>query len=1267
MHPSPKYCKNLKANKVFGLACVLILSAATTQAVDRFWVGGTGTYNSAADWGGTIPNGGDNAIVNNGGTVLINPADPDWTVNDIRAGDGGATTGSWIQDGPTVTLNGWFRLGLGGGTGSYLFKSGTMNDNGRFNVGEGGTATFTMTNTTANNTLAIGSELWCGNGATGNGTVNLGGNARLTVNNWLAIGRDGSTGVLNLSGNASITKTGGGNITFAGLTGATANGTLNQTGGAVTNESSETWLSEDGIGVWNMSSGYASLALLQFGRNGSANGNFNLNGGILAVNQITMGTGSGALNFNGGTLRARASSGNFMSGVIGFLLPGGAILDSQGFNITISSQLSDSNGGSLTKIGSGTATLTGANNYLGATIISAGKLIESTASIVSSAVTVANTAGYGVTVSSANAQVSHANVTLSGPANSLDFVLSNFGNPTLAPLNITSVLNVSGTTTVNISDTLPQVGQFPLIKYGSKTGTGNFVIGTLPAGVSATISNNVGNTSIDLVITSTALIRWDGQVAGGVWDVNTTFNWKDYLTSAPAKFTTAAAVYFDDLALGTTTVNLGVAVIPGSITVTNDTLSYTIMGNGSINGSTGLAKQGTNSLTLSTTNGYTGATVISGGTLSITKLADGGSPSAIGSSSSSSANLVLDGGTLSYSGSAIATDRGYTLSRSSTLDAQSDMTFNGVVTPNTGANFSKTGNGTLFVKRAGANSLSIGGGGGAYDIVNGGVVMDGSSGAQVNTINGELWVGGTTSSTGGKLILTNTTLNVSSWLAIARGSGTGGYTSSFSLYNSSLRSGNGSMAYDNGIPNTLQTAVLTLNGTSTYTNTGDSNLGESSGGTAIINMNDSSVFFSNNRAFFGWHNNATGIVTIANSAKVIVNSWVSIGNEGGVGTVVVKDSGTFNVSSDLNVCDVNTGIGNLVAQNSAQINAGNIFVGKGAGSTGTFTISGNATVVSGNGLTLASGDAASLGTLNLNGGSLAVNLVQGNPGLGIFNFNGGKLIARNPFAANFMFNMAAINVLAGGAIIDSDFYTIAISEPLVGGPAGDGGLTKLGVGTLLLNNFNTYTNTTVVAAGALGGNGTFPGPVTVQAAGTLSPGAGGIGIFTVNNNLTIAGNVAVDVDRSATPSSDSVVVSGNLNNIGTGTVKVTNVGPALQAGDTFTLFNKPVVGGGALAISGAGAAWTNRLAIDGSIRVISTVPNFAPGGIARLPDRNMSLTAVGSIGSTYKLWASTNIALTPISTTWTLLNSGTVTVSPFTINDLTATNFSQRFYIFSTP
>ena len=119
----------------------------------------------------------------------------------------------------------------------------------------------------------------------------------------------------------------------------------------------------------------------------------------------------------------------------------------------------------------------------------------------------------------------------------------------------------------------------------------------------------------------------------------------------------------------------------------------------------------------------------------------------------------------------------------------------------------------------------------------------------------------------------------------------------------------------------------------------------------------------------------------------------------------------------------------------------------------------------------------------------------------------------------------------------------------------------------------------------------------------------------------------------------------------TGAVRVNNLGPAL-------------------AVSGGGVNWTNLLAVDGSIQVLSVSvtqpPGFTPGALSLLPGGNVSLTATGAIGATYKIWATTNIALRPI-TSWTLLQSGTVTISPFTVQDLGATNFPKRFYIFSAP
>jgi len=1328
--------------KIVGITCLSVLSAASVQAA--LWQGGTASYNNAANWdNGLIPSAVNtgNAINRSGAANImqVNSGDPNWTLGgqDILLGDVGGSSGSYYQDGPTVTLNFWFRMALGGGTSSgyATVNSGTLNIGGQLNVSEGGVGVFNNTNTGVVN---IGGEFWMGQGGGANATVNLGGSAAISAGSWAQVGRGGATGTLNMSGSSTFTKTGGGNfivgdnstgtlnqsgtsalsinnelwvaeggasssvynmkdsasvvinswvaigrdggtgvvnmtnnasITKSGanvfIIGASGPGTLNQDGGTVTVSTLDSWLGESGAGVWNQNSGSNILAFVQFGRNASASGVLNLNGGSFAANQIASGSGSSTLNFNGGTLRARTSTTSFMTGVPGYLQAGGAVIDSAGNNVTISSALADGASGNLTKVGSGTLTLSGANTYIGNTTVSAGKLIEGTASTVTTPVTVASTAGYGVKTLAANGQVTHGTVTFSG-SGSLDFDLGGFGNPTTAPLNVSSTLTVGGTITVNISASVLAVGTIPLATYPSLAGN-PFVLGTLPAGVVATLNKTA--TQLQLVITSAGAPRWDG-AALGTWNIGANTDWFDLGTLLPTTYQNGQPVVFDDAALGTTTVTLNAGTYtPSSVTVTNDTLAYTFTGAGAIGGTTSLAKSGTNSLTIAATNSYTGPTLISGGTLSINRLANGGANSSIGSSSANATNLVLTGGKLSYTGPAVVTDRGYTLNAGdNTLDIQNDVTFNGALSANAGGNFIKTGNGTLFVKRTGANTLSSGGGGQSYQIRNGTVIMDGSAGAQVNTINGEIWPGATDLGTGGNLILTNTTLNLSSWLAIARGTGTGGYTSSVAMYNSTLRSVNGSIAYDNNIAGTLQTGFLTLNGTSTYTNTGDSNFGESTGGTAIITLNDSSVYYGNNRAMVGWHNAGTGTLAIANSAKVVVNAWLSIGNEGGVGSVLVKDTGTLVTTGDLNVCDVNAGNGDLIAKDNSVVNANNIFVGKGAGSVGTMTITNNATVVSTNGITIGN-SGGSTGTLNLDGGSLSVNLAQGQgAGSTTINFNGGKITAHAPyFGPDFVFNLTTANVLAGGAVIEIVTNDVrSIPQPLLDGGTG-GGLTKLGTGTLFLNGVNTYTGNTV-ATGTLGGSGTIAGNVTAQ---HLSPGdVTGVGQLTIGGNLSFSGDLNVDVATSVSPSNDVIAVTGTITRTGTGSVKVSNLGPVLTVGQKFYLFNGAIVpSAGTMAVTGGGATWVNRLAIDGSIQVLTVLPapTFTPGSVATLPDGNKSITATGTIGSTYRLWASSDVTLTPITTTWTLLSSGTVTTSPFTINDLSATNFTKRFYIFSTP
>jgi len=64
---------------------------------------------------------------------------------------------------------------------------------------------------------------------------------------------------------------------------------------------------------------------------------------------------------------------------------------------------------------------------------------------------------------------------------------------------------------------------------------------------------------------------------------------------------------------------------------------------------------------LTNANTYSGITTINGGTLGTSQLANGSVASGIGMSGSGAANLLINGGTLQYTGSGASTDRLFTV------------------------------------------------------------------------------------------------------------------------------------------------------------------------------------------------------------------------------------------------------------------------------------------------------------------------------------------------------------------------------------------------------------------------------------------------------------------------------------------------------------------------------------------------------------------------------------------------------------------------------
>ena len=876
-------------------------------------------------------------------------------------------------------------------------------------------------------------------------------------------------------------------------------------------------------------------------------------------------------------------------------------------------------GGGVIKNGAGTLTLAGVNEYTGATVVNAGKLIVTSEAYGMGDYSVADGGTLGVKPTFGGAQLNMASLTFGGTTSTLDIDLGSFGNPGTAALNAMGNLSVSGTVTINIADGYPQLGQFPLVQYTTRSGAGSFVLGALPIGVQAELVDNTASKTVDLKITAVAAPRWDG-LAGGDWDIGLTTNWVELSTGLPAYYADGNSVTFNDTALGTTTVNLVTTVQPSGVTVNNSALDYTFVGTGKLSGSQGLTKQGSAILTIATANDYTGPTVLSGGTVIVTNLANGGQASPIGMSSSAASNLVFAGGQLSYTGPTATIDRGYTVSGAGGGFATvNDLNLTGPVAASLGGSFVKAGSGRLTYLGGGTKELS-GGANPGYRIAAGTVVFDGTGGSQINHNLNEFWVGNTPD-VGAALILTNTTLNVDSWVAVGRGNGTVGNLSTLALYDSKLKSQNFSMGYDAGIAGNLAQQTLTLNGTSTFTNNADMNLGESGGSTSTILLKDSSILFSDSRIHLGWHAGGVGTMTLANSSIVNVDAWFSIGHEGGTGTLTVKDNSTLRVLWDMNVTDVDVGDGTMNIQDNAQVAWGSLFVGKGTNSFGRVNQTGGRVIATD--FRDAHIGFNGEGTYNLSAGSIVAPshwFVVGRNviGLGVFNVTGGTFI----HGTNDTGRLFRIGEEGTGTLNISDTGVVETS-----GNALTLGNTATGNGTINLNggllqarrilggpgsgtfNFNGGT----LKAGP-NANADFMTGLTVaniNASGAvIDTGANSIGIAqpllagTGTGGLTKLGTGALYLNGDNTYTGPTLVNAGTLGGSGSisGPVNVTANGtlaPGTSIG-TLTINNSLTLGGttvmevskdGDVAASDL-ASVTGNLAFGGTLQVVVTGTNL---------------------------------------------------------------------------
>ena len=214
----------------------------------------------------------------------------------------------------------------------------------------------------------------------------------------------------------------------------------------------------------------------------------------------------------------------------------------------------------------------------------------------------------------------------------------NFALPastTNPPIVVTGNLAANGGTVLNVTGSATAGSQYQLISYGGTPLTtaqfASLELGATPGGgLLYGLVNNTGSNSVDIAAqaVTTNIFTWTGAVNNS-WDTST-------LNFGANPYSDGSKVIFNDSANTASTgptpiVISGGTVQPQTVVVNNSAVNYTISNviAGSLAG--GLSKGGTGNLTLSGANTFSGATVVTGGTLEavVTNTANGLGASAV--------------------------------------------------------------------------------------------------------------------------------------------------------------------------------------------------------------------------------------------------------------------------------------------------------------------------------------------------------------------------------------------------------------------------------------------------------------------------------------------------------------------------------------------------------------------------------------------------------------------------------------------------------------